>query len=283
MTRGRQRSAHPARAHPQHPRAEAEELHQPGDACREESRAHLGVRLGWQAFRRLRALDVRPRPARFSRSRLFSPTRRVVVKARVVRQKGRAFRSAPLTAHLSYLKREGVTRSGERAEMFDAGGDRADGAAFAERCEDDRHHFRFIVSPEDAGEMTDLRAFTRDLARQMEVDLGTRLDWVAVDHWNTDNPHVHLLVRGVDRGRRRSRDLAATTSAGACARAPRNWSPSSWAQEPSMKSAMRWRGRSRRSDGRGSIARSALAADETGVMSIFAPRIPARRIPRSAA
>ena len=134
----------------------------------------------------------------FSRSRLFSPTRRVVVKARVVRHKGRAFRSAPLTAHLSYLKRDGVTRSGERAEMFDVSGDSADGAAFAERCEGDRHHFRFIVSPEDAGEMTDLRAFTRDLARQMEIDLGTRLDWVAVDHWNTDNPHVHLLVRGVD-------------------------------------------------------------------------------------
>ncbi|SFV19971.1 relaxase/mobilization nuclease domain-containing protein, partial [Bradyrhizobium arachidis] len=134
----------------------------------------------------------------FSRARLFSPTRRVVVKARVVRHKGRAFRSAPLTAHISYLKRDGVTRSGERAEMFDAGSDRADSAAFAERCEDDRHHFRFIVSPEDAGEMSDLRAFTRDLARQMEIDLGTRLDWVAVDHWNTDNPHVHLLVRGVD-------------------------------------------------------------------------------------
>ena len=69
---------------------------------------------------------------------------------------------------------------------------------FADRTKDDRHHFRFIVSPEDAAEMTDLRAFTRDLARQMEADLGTRLDWIAVDHWNTDNPHVHLLVRGVD-------------------------------------------------------------------------------------
>ncbi|MET4036663.1 MULTISPECIES: DUF3363 domain-containing protein [unclassified Bradyrhizobium] len=134
----------------------------------------------------------------FSRSRLFSPTRRVVVKARVVRHKGRAFRSAPLTAHLSYLKRDGVARSGERAEMFDVDSDRADGTAFAERCRDDRHHFRFIVSPEDAGEMTDLKAFARDVARQMETDLGTRLDWVAVDHWNTDNPHVHLLVRGVD-------------------------------------------------------------------------------------
>jgi type IV secretory pathway VirD2 relaxase len=102
-----------------------------------------------------------------------------------------------MTAHLAYLKREGVTRDGVKARMFDAHGDAADDAAFAGRCRDDRHHFRFIVSPQDAAEMTDLRAFTRDLAAQMERDLGTRLDWIAVDHWNTDNPHVHLLVRGV--------------------------------------------------------------------------------------
>jgi type IV secretory pathway VirD2 relaxase len=134
----------------------------------------------------------------FSRSRLFSSTRRVVVKARVARHQGRSFRSAPLSAHLSYLKREGVSRDGEKGVMFDAGSDRADDLAFADRCKDDRHHFGFIVSPEDAGELADLKAFTRDLAQQMEADLGTRLDWVAVDHWNTDNPHVHLLVRGVD-------------------------------------------------------------------------------------
>eukprot|EP01037_Dinobryon_pediforme_P014273 gene14274-14394_t len=134
----------------------------------------------------------------FSHNRLFSTSRRVLVKARIARHQGRAFRSAPMSAHVAYLKREGVTRDGEKARMFDADTDRADDAGFAERSKDDRHHFRFIVSPEDAAEMTDLKAFTRDLARQMETDLGTRLDWIAVDHWNTDNPHVHLLVRGVD-------------------------------------------------------------------------------------
>ena len=134
----------------------------------------------------------------FSRNRLFTNSRRVAVTARVARHQGRAFRSAPMSAHFAYLKREGVTRDGEKARMFNAETDRADDAGFADRTKDDRHHFRFIVSPEDAAEMTDLRAFTRDLARQMEADLGTRLDWIAVDHWNTDNPHVHLLVRGVD-------------------------------------------------------------------------------------
>ena len=133
---------------------------------------------------------------------LTSPNRRVVVKARVVRHKGARFRSAALTKHISYLKREGVTRTGENARMFDARCDDADGKAFAERCDDDRHHFRFIVSPEDADRMVDLKAFTRQLMKQAERDLDTELDWIAVDHWNTDNPHVHVLVRGrVDDGK----------------------------------------------------------------------------------
>jgi type IV secretory pathway VirD2 relaxase len=135
---------------------------------------------------------------RFSRTRLFGSHRRVVIKARIARHQGRAFRAASLSVHLNYLKREGVSREGQRGIMFDAETDRADDRVFTERCKDDRHHFRFIVSPEDAADLTDLKAFTRDLAKQMEADLGTKLDWVAVDHWNTDNPHVHLLVRGVD-------------------------------------------------------------------------------------
>jgi len=134
----------------------------------------------------------------FARNRLFGPNRRVVVAARIARHKGRAYRSAPLSAHIGYLAREGVSCDGEAGALFDMESDRADAAGFAERCRDDRHHFRFIISPEDAGDMTDLRAFTRDLVQQMEADLGTTLDWTAVDHWNTDNPHVHLLVRGVD-------------------------------------------------------------------------------------
>ena len=81
-------------------------------------------------------------------------------------------------------------------KLFDAAGDDADGRDFAERCEGDRHHFRFIVSPDDAGELSSLRSFTRELMDQASRDLGTRLDWVAVDHWNTEHPHIHILVRG---------------------------------------------------------------------------------------
>lgn len=128
--------------------------------------------------------------------------RRVIIKARVVRHKGSHFRAAPLARHLTYLKRDGVDREGSEGRLFDRDGDSVEAEGFASRCEDDRHHFRFIVSPEDAAEMEDLRAFTRELMDDMANDLGTRLDWVAVDHWNTDNPHIHVLVRGrADDGR----------------------------------------------------------------------------------
>ena len=122
---------------------------------------------------------------------LHARTRFVTVKARVVRHSPKA---APLSTHLAYLQRDGVTKDGSAARMF--GAEVADGRAFAGQCADDRHHFRFIVSPEDAVQMADLKAFTRDLMTQVERDLGTRLDWVAVEHHNTEHPHVHVLVRG---------------------------------------------------------------------------------------
>ena len=124
---------------------------------------------------------------------LTSRSRGAVVKARVVRHGPKA---APLATHLSYLRRDGVTRDGAPGKMFDAAGDAADARAFAERCQGDRHHFRFIVSPDDAVELSDLRAFTRDLMAKMSRDLGTKIDWVAIDHWNTEHPHFHVLARG---------------------------------------------------------------------------------------
>ncbi len=124
---------------------------------------------------------------------LTGRSRGAVIKTRVVRH---AARSAPLAAHLGYLRREGVTRDGEKARLFGPETDDADPKSFAERCQDDRHHFRFIVSPEDAVEMADLKTFTRELMGQMEKDLGTKLDWVGVDHWNTEHPHIHVIVRG---------------------------------------------------------------------------------------
>ena len=121
--------------------------------------------------------------------------RRVVVKARIVRLKAG---SRAADGHVRYLQRDGTTRDGERGRLYGADTDVADGKAFTERGREDRHQFRFIVAPEDGDRLSNLRAFTRDVMRQMEEDLGTRLDWVAVDHFNTGHPHSHVLVRGRD-------------------------------------------------------------------------------------
>ncbi|OJU34873.1 MAG: type VI secretion protein [Alphaproteobacteria bacterium 65-37] len=167
-----------------------------GEVMRAAKKAgHIGQSFGRSGAGASRSRFGRGRRAALSLS-LQSTSRRVVMKARVVRHHGTRFRSAPLPKHIAYLKREGVTRDGADARMFDAASDAADERAFAERCEDDRHHFRFIISPEDAAQLEDLRTFTRELMADVESDLGTRLDWVATDHWNTDNPHIHVLIRG---------------------------------------------------------------------------------------
>ena len=173
-----------------------------GEVMRAAKKAgHTGRTFGRTGGTKGRSTFGRGRRAALSLSSR-SPGRRVVIMTRIVRHQGKRFRSAPLPKHVAYLKREGVTRDGTDARMFDARSDEADTKAFAERCEDDRHHFRFTVSPEDAAEMADLRVFTRELMDDAEKDMGTKLDWVAVDHWNTDNPHVHVLVRGrADDGR----------------------------------------------------------------------------------
>jgi type IV secretory pathway VirD2 relaxase len=122
--------------------------------------------------------------------------RRAIVKARIVRLAGKGARAA--VAHLRYLQRDGTTREGERGSLYSAELDAADGKAFLERGSEDRHQFRFIVAPEDGAEYQDLKPLIRRLMTQAEKDLGTRLDWVAVDHFNTGHPHSHILVRGRD-------------------------------------------------------------------------------------
>ncbi len=158
-------------------------------------RAGGGISRSGQLTRRRASRFGRGRIASIQANRfLTSGSRLVTIKTRFVRHSARA---TSLTGHLIYLRREGVTRDGEKARLFGPETEDADPKAFAERFENDRHHFRFIVSPEDAAELADLKSFTRDLMRQMEKDLGSELDWVAVDHWNTEHPHVHIIVRGV--------------------------------------------------------------------------------------
>ena len=134
--------------------------------------------------------------ARFAGAKLTPLSRRVTIKSLLVNQ--RQVSPQSLSKHLRYIERDGAGRDGEPGRAYGPQADEADLDAFKERCADDRHHFRFIVSPEEGVALDDLRTYTRHLMNRMKADLGTRLEWVAVDHWNTDNPHTHLIVRGRD-------------------------------------------------------------------------------------
>ncbi len=128
---------------------------------------------------------------------LIAPgSRRVIVKARYTRIIGGKLGAA--LAHLKYIQRDGVTREGAPGHLYDRDHDRIDGGSFLDRSESDPHQFRFIVSAEDSSRLADLKPFVRSLMRQMERDLDTRLDWVAVDHFNTGHPHTHIVIRGKD-------------------------------------------------------------------------------------
>ncbi|WP_321949700.1 relaxase/mobilization nuclease and DUF3363 domain-containing protein [Burkholderia cenocepacia] len=134
--------------------------------------------------------------ARFAGRGLGPNARRVTIKARLVNLAKAGPRST--AAHLRYIEREGVDLHGGPGHAYGPTTDDANLEAFKERGEGDRHQFRFIVSPEDAEQLDDLRTYTRHLMARMESDLGARLEWVAVDHWNTDNPHTHIVLRGKD-------------------------------------------------------------------------------------
>ena len=175
-------------------------------------RSPSGARKAQSFFKRV-SRGAKAKRSRSGRSR-SSPVRqmqfhrRVVVKASIRRMDGDSL--AKLKDHLAYVQRDGTDERGQPAELYGPDDERVSpdhldrAMSFAEQCRDDRHIFRFIVSPEDSAKMQDLTASTRDLVSQLETDLGTKLDWVAANHYDTGQPHTHLIVRGV---REDGRDL----------------------------------------------------------------------------
>jgi len=99
--------------------------------------------------------------------------------------------------HVDYIQRDSAARETDKGSIFSRSEVLADGDEFLQRGKDDKHQFRVIISPEDGREIGDLRTFTRNVMSQMERDLETKLDWVAANHYDTANPHSHVVIRGV--------------------------------------------------------------------------------------
>jgi type IV secretory pathway VirD2 relaxase len=97
--------------------------------------------------------------------------------------------AAKLKDHLAYLERDATQKDASPGKLYGSLIHEADAESFHARCKNDRHHFRSVVPPEDAEQMTDLMAYTSELVSRMEGDLGTKLDWVAIDHYDTIPPN----------------------------------------------------------------------------------------------
>ena len=122
-------------------------------------------------------------------------SRRVIVKVNLVKMG--AYGKDAQRHHLDYIQRDSAAREGEKGLLYNRDEIFLESDEFHERGLGDRHQFRVIVSPEDGKEIGDLRSYTRNVMAQMERDLETKLDWVAANHYDTANPHSHIVIRGV--------------------------------------------------------------------------------------
>nr|WP_313044953.1 DUF3363 domain-containing protein [Brevundimonas sp.] len=141
---------------------------------------------------------LRAAQTRSGRAFRLDVRQRVIVKALVSRHMGKgAERGAALAAHVSYLGRSGAGAEGARPEFFDRDQDTVQAAVEAKGWSADRHHFRFIISPEHGDRIDDLRGYVREVMARVSADLGEpQLIWIATCHYDTDQPHAHVLMRG---------------------------------------------------------------------------------------
>ena len=123
---------------------------------------------------------------------------RVVVKVQWVPRGGRGLRSMPAATAYALRYMEKGERGHAPHTLYQAQDQAVDKQAFAARTRQDPHQWRIVLSPE-RGQDVDLTSVTRRAMGQMEKDTGYQLDWVAANHYDTANPHTHIVIRGVDR------------------------------------------------------------------------------------
>lgn len=141
---------------------------------------------------------LRAAQGRSGRAFRLDVRQRVIVKALVSRHVGKgAERAAALGKHVAYLGRSGAGVEGARPEFFDRDAEGVRPAVETEGWGQDRHHFRFIISPEHGDRIDDLKGYVREVMGRVAADLGEPdLKWLATCHYDTDQPHAHVLVRG---------------------------------------------------------------------------------------
>ena len=96
--------------------------------------------------------------------------------------------------HVSYLHaHKGIGR--EDAPLY--GPAVAHKPQFVRDAQQDPHQFRLVVSvPSHPG--LDRTRYIERFMQQVEKDLGRPIDWLAANHYDTEHPHTHIVLRGRD-------------------------------------------------------------------------------------
>jgi len=171
------------RLHPRRPRG------QRGGTARTWSSTYLLI---LRYARQLRTQRCKPRTRRSVPSRPYN--QRCAVRVIYAKNATRG----QWKAHGRYIARESASHGRAVEAGFDATERGINIAARLDQWQSagDERMWKIIVSPE-FGDKIDLVQLTRDLMQRMTRDLDTCLEWVAVSHFNTDNLHVHIALRGV--------------------------------------------------------------------------------------
>lgn len=95
-----------------------------------------------------------------------------------------------------YLTQEKKNEVIEKPKLFSE--EEADDAS-VENYKDnmDSRHFKFIISPENPE--VDCKALVKTLVKRLEKITGCKFSWLAAVHTNTNHPHAHLLINGIDK------------------------------------------------------------------------------------
>ena len=111
--------------------------------------------------------------------------------------------ASALSSHLKYLQyreRDPALESRADRSLFNDEEDHVDRRAARDHLMGERaggiFYHRLVLSPAQDEPVEDWRRWTRSVMRDLEERLDEDLDWYAVQHRNTDDPHVHVVLSG---------------------------------------------------------------------------------------
>lgn len=156
---------------------------------------------------RIRLGKTGPRGRIYS-TRTAASMRTSIAKASFVRRSKGALRH--ITAHLRYVqeREKGELERGKERDFFNRdkdGIERADVELEMKRNQGRKVSMhKLILSPGD--NKIDLRDYTRESMEALEERLGHKLTWYGVEHRNTANHHIHVVIAGKAPERERSQE-----------------------------------------------------------------------------